>query len=106
MVISFGEKNKKPKPKKKKKQHEFMQKMLIILIFVSIVFTSFSYILSYFDKNPVEQLSIEIIRTLWLVDGVGIGAYAMQNSMRAKWYGDKTASKKINNESDDINDMG
>lgn len=73
----------------KTKKKEFFQKILIVMVAVSVVFTAASYILSVFDKNPVENLSIEIIRTLWGTSGVGVGAYALQNCVRAftgsKW---------------------
>ena len=54
------EKNKKKKIKSKdkpnKKKLEFSQKWLIGCIIISVIFTSMSYILSWFDKNPVESL--------------------------------------------------
>lgn len=82
------EKNKKKKPKitkqkSKKKKLEFFQKCLMFLIIISVIFTSLSYILSWFDKNPVETLSITIIQTLWSSTGIGFIAYSALHSVRA-----------------------
>ena len=74
-------KTKKVKPKKKKL--EFAQKWLIGCMIISVVFTSLSYILSWFDKNPVEGLSMTIIQTLWSSTGVSFAGYTILNSVRA-----------------------
>ena len=74
-------KTKKVKPKKKKL--EFAQKWLIGCMVISVVFTSLSYILSWFDKNPVEGLSMTIIQTLWSSTGVSFAGYTILNSVRA-----------------------
>ena len=50
----------KPKQYKHKKM-EFSKKWLIGCIIVSIVYTTFSYVLAWFDKNTVETLTVEII---------------------------------------------
>ena len=44
---------------------EFSKKWLIGCIIISIVYTTFSYVLAWFDKNAVETLTVEIIETLW-----------------------------------------
>ena len=66
-----------------KKRIEFSKKWLIGCIIISIVYTTFSYVLAWFDKNAVETLTVEIIETLWGASGVSFVAYALQNSVRA-----------------------
>ena len=39
---------------------EFSKKWLIGCIIISIVYTTFSYVLAWFDKNTVETLTVEI----------------------------------------------
>lgn len=72
--------NKQTKPSTKM---EFSKKWLIGCIIISIVYTTFSYVLAWFDKNAVETLTVEIIETLWGASGVSFVAYALQNSVRA-----------------------
>lgn len=73
----------------KKKKLEYHQKMLIVMTITSIIFTTLSYVLSFFDKNPIEELSKTIIQTLWGTTGVGLGSYSIVNCVRAftgsKW---------------------
>ena len=69
--------------KHNKTKMEFSKKWLIGCIIISIVYTTFSYILAWFDKNTVETLTVEIIETLWGASGVSFVAYALQNSVRA-----------------------
>lgn len=86
MKIIIEKNKKKSKSKKsnpKKKKLEFAQKWLIGCIIISVVFTSMSYILSWFDKNPVESLSITIIQTLWSSTGFSFAGYTILNSVRA-----------------------
>ena len=71
------------KQKKPSTKMEFSKKWLIGCIIVSIVYTTFSYVLAWFDKNAVETLTVEIIETLWGASGVSFVAYALQNSVRA-----------------------
>ena len=71
------------KQKKPSAKVEFSKKWLIGCIIISIVYTTFSYILAWFDKNAVETLTVEIIETLWGASGVSFVAYALQNSVRA-----------------------
>ena len=71
------------KQKKPSAKMEFSKKWLIGCIIISIVYTTFSYILAWFDKNTVETLTVEIIETLWGASGVSFVAYALQNSVRA-----------------------
>ena len=84
--VDFNKKKskvKKVKDKPKKKKLEFAQKWLIGCMIISVVFTSLSYILSWFDKNPVEGLSMTIIQTLWSSTGVSFAGYTILNSVRA-----------------------
>ena len=84
IIIEKNKKNKvKSKDKPKKKKLEFAQKWLISCIIISVVFTSLSYILSWFDKNPVESLSMTIIQTLWSSTGVSFAGYTILNRVRA-----------------------
>lgn len=71
------------KQKKQRTKMEFSKKWLIGCIIVSIIYTTFSYVLAWFDKNAVETLTVEIIETLWGASGVSFVAYALQNSVRA-----------------------
>ena len=71
------------KQKKPSAKMEFSKKWLIGCIIISIVYTTFSYVLAWFDKNAVETLTVEIIETLWGASGVSFVAYALQNSVRA-----------------------
>ena len=93
------------KQKKPSTKMEFSKKWLIGCIIISIVYTTFSYVLAWFDKNAVETLTVEIIETLWGASGVSFVAYALQNSVRAF-----TASKygipmeDIKNEESENND--
>ncbi len=66
-----------------KKPKEFSKKWLTGCILVSIIFTSFSYGLALFDKNPVENLSISINQILWTNNAVSFMGYTIQNFMRA-----------------------
>jgi len=65
------------------KKMEFSKKWLVGCIIVSIIFTSFSYGLALFDKNPVENLSISINQILWTNNAVSFMGYTIQNFMRA-----------------------
>ena len=62
---------------------EFSKKWLIGCIIISIVYTTFSYILAWFDKNTVETLTVEIIETLWGTSGISFVSYALQNCVRS-----------------------
>ena len=93
--VSF-ERNPRKKPKKKT---EFSKKWLVACITASVFFTAASYILSAFDKQPLETLSGTIIETLWGASGVSFIGYAVQNSARA------FAFKKLDfNEKENEND--
>lgn len=85
MITIKFEKRKKKKAKltKDKKKLEFSQKWLIGCIIISVVFTSMSYILAWFDKNTVESLSMTIIQTLWSSTGFSFAGYTVLNSVRA-----------------------
>ena len=85
-------------PRKPKKKTEFSKKWLVACIVTSVVFTAASYVLSAFDKNPLETLSGVIIETLWGASGVSFIGYAVQNSARA------FAFKKLNFEEKEKND--
>ena len=49
----------KSERKRKNAKMEFSKKWLIGCIIISIVYTTFSYILAWFDKNAVETLIIK-----------------------------------------------
>ena len=66
-----------------KKKREFSQKWLIGCIVFSAFFTAASYVLSIFDKQPLETLASTIIQTLWGASEVSFASYAVQNSVRA-----------------------
>ena len=68
----------KQKKKKKFRKMEFSKKWLCACVIISIVYTTFSYVLAWFDKNAVETLTVEIIETLWGASGVSFVAYALQ----------------------------
>lgn len=83
--------------KKETSKTEFSKKWLIGCIALSMIVTVASYVLAFFDKNPVSELSIAIVETLWGTSGISFIGYVLQNSVRAF-----TASKfgipdKINN---------
>lgn len=78
--------------KQEKKKLEFMQKAVISTLVIAIFYTSLSYLLSFLDKNPVEQLTITIVQFVWGAVITSFLAYMTQNCMRAKWFGDKTAN--------------
>ena len=84
-------------PRKPKKKTEFSKKWLVACIVTSVAFTAASYILSAFDKNPLETLSGVIVETLWGASGVSFIGYAVQNSARA------FAFKKLNFEEKEKN---
>lgn len=67
----------------RRKKREFSKIWLISCIVLSCVYTTASYVLAAFDKNPVAELSQTIIETLWGTSGVSFIGYAVQNCMRA-----------------------
>lgn len=67
----------------KKSKMEFSKKWLIGCIIISIVYTTFSYILAWFDKNAVETLTVEIIETLWGASSISFAGYVLQNCVRS-----------------------
>ena len=68
---------------KHRKKMEFSKKWLIGCIIISIVYTTFSYILAWFDKNTVETLTVEIIETLWGASSISFAGYVLQNCVRS-----------------------
>ena len=66
-----------------KKKMEFSKKWLIGCIIISIVYTTFSYVLAWFDKNTVETLTVEIIETLWGASSISFAGYVLQNCVRS-----------------------
>ena len=66
-----------------KKRIEFSKKWLIGCIIISIVYTTFSYVLAWFDKNAVETLTVEIIETLWGASSISFAGYVLQNCVRS-----------------------
>lgn len=69
--------------KRGKYKIEFSKIWLIACVFFSVLFTTASYILAAFDKNPVVELSIEVIEVMWGANGVSFIGYILQNSVRA-----------------------
>ena len=69
--------------KKAKKKLEFTQKWLIGCGVVPIVFLAMSFIWSMLGFDPLQDLSAAIVQTTLSLDGVSVGAYALQNSVRA-----------------------
>lgn len=85
---------------KKRKKRQFAKVWLVACIVVSIIYTTASYILAIFDKQPLETLSGIIIETLWGASGISFVGYALQNCVRAY-----TSSKfGIPKKEDDAND--
>ena len=68
---------------KHKKQMEFSKKWLCACVIISIVYTTFSYVLAWFDKNAVETLTVEIIETLWGASSISFAGYVLQNCVRS-----------------------
>ena len=71
------------KQKKLSMKMEFSKKLLIGCIIISIVYTTFSYVLAWFDKNAVETLTVEIIETLWGASSISFAGYVLQNCVRS-----------------------
>ena len=71
------------KQKKLSAKMEFSKKWLIGCIIISIVYTTFSYVLAWFDKNAVETLTVEIIETLWGASSISFAGYVLQNCVRS-----------------------
>lgn len=69
--------------KAKKKKLEFTQKWLIGCGIVTVVFLAMSFIWSMLGFDPLQDLSAAIVQTTLSLDGVSVGAYALQNSVRA-----------------------
>ena len=69
--------------KLKKQKMEFSKKWLCACVIISIVYTTFSYILAWFDKNAVETLTVEIIETLWGASSISFAGYVLQNCVRS-----------------------
>ena len=68
---------------KPKNKMEFSKKWLIGCILISIVYTTFSYVLAWFDKNAVETLTVEIIETLWGASSISFAGYVLQKCVRS-----------------------
>ena len=77
------QKSKQRKQKKQGTKMEFSKKWLIGCIIISIVYTTFSYVLAWFDKNAVETLTVEIIETLWGASSISFAGYVLQNCVRS-----------------------
>ena len=83
---------------KKKKRLEFTQKWLIGCALLTFLFVGLSFFWSVLGFDPLQDLSIAIVQTALSLDGVSIGAYALQNSVRAysadRWGYDKPPDEK------------
>ena len=79
MRITIERKQGRKRPRKR----EFSKTWLAACIVISIIYTSASFVLAWFDKNPVSELSIAIVENLWGASGISFVGYAVQNSVRA-----------------------
>lgn len=68
----------KPKHYKPQKRMEFSKKWLCACVIISMVYTTFSYVLAWFDKNAVESLSATILEILWGTSGISFVGYTLQ----------------------------
>lgn len=62
---------------------EFSKKWLVGCALFTIGFVAMSYVLSFFDKNPLESLASTIITTMCTVDATSFTGYIVQNCVRA-----------------------
>ena len=67
----------------KSKKPQFSKCWLVGCAVISVIFTSISYFLAANDKNPVSELSVAILDTLWGTSGVSFLGYVLQNCVRA-----------------------
>lgn len=65
------------------KKPQFSKMWLGACIVMSVVFTAASYVLSYVDKDPVVDLSKEILEVMWGSNGVSFLGYVLQNCVRS-----------------------
>lgn len=86
-----------------KNKKEFSKKIISVFLFSGIIFTALSYVLAFMGLETVEELSSEIVRTIWGTDGLVFLCYTTQNGIRA-WsrnkygggnYGDKERTEGI-----------
>ena len=66
-----------------RRHKQFSKVWLVSCIVISVIFTAASYVLSAFDKNPVSELSVAVVETMWGTSGVSFIGYVLQNSVRA-----------------------
>lgn len=89
--------------KRKEQKIEFSKKLLVALLAISFFFTLLSYVLAFLGKETVENLSIEILRIIWLTDGIGVSAYSILNGTRAYSLNKYTSNaKKSKEETEEI----
>ena len=82
-------KDKQPEKKSpRRKKRQFSKCWLAACIIISIIFTVASFVLSWFDKNPVSELAIAVLETMWGASGTSFIGYVLQNCVR-----DYTAAK-------------
>ena len=67
----------------KNNKPQFSKCWLVCCAVISLIFTTISYVLSAVDKNPVSELSIALLDTLWGTSGVSFIGYVIQNCVRA-----------------------
>lgn len=65
------------------KKPQFSKVWLGCCIIISLIFTAASYVLSYVDKDPVVELSKEVLEVMWGSNGVSFLGYVLQNCVRA-----------------------
>ena len=68
---------------KYRKKREFSKIWLASCITLSVIVTAASYVLAALDKNPVSELSVAVVETMWGTSGISFVGYALQNSVRA-----------------------
>lgn len=97
------------KTSRKKAKLEFSKLWLIGCVVLSVLYTTMSYILAWFDKNTVETLSIQVLETMWGVSGVSFVGYVLQNSVRAftaSKFGIPGGENNVKQDNNDDNKLG
>lgn len=79
-----------------KKTREFSKMIISVFLFSGIIFTALSYVLAFMGMETVEELSIEIVKTIWGTDGLVFFCYTTQNGIRA-WSRNKYGGENYGN---------
>lgn len=67
----------------KRKKPQFSKVWLAVCIVISAVCTSASFLLSANGMDPLSDITLELLRTLWGASGTSFLGYAAQNCVRA-----------------------